>query len=181
MNLPLCGVAAFIIVLVRIPDITAKESFTLSLVRKVLPKLDLTGFSLFAPASVMVLLALQFGGGEQYPWSSPTVIGLFCGGGVIAIIFILWEAKVGEGAMIPGKMLRNRIVLASSGQSMCLIVAVLGGSSWLPMYFQAVKGEGPTMSGVDLLPGILSQLLLAVLSGVGGKSTGAVVLFRLLS
>ncbi|KAL2215155.1 putative MFS multidrug transporter [Thermoascus aurantiacus ATCC 26904] len=37
---------------------------------------------------------------------------------------------------------------------------------YLPIYFQAVKGVSPMLSGVYLLPSILSQLIAAVISGV---------------
>jgi hypothetical protein len=39
----------------------------------------------------------------------------------------------------------------------------------LPIYFQAVKGVAPSPSGVFILPGILSQMLMAVVSGVLGE------------
>jgi hypothetical protein len=34
----------------------------------------------------------------------------------------------------------------------------------LPTYFQAIKGDGPTISGVHLLPSILSQVLFVITS-----------------
>lgn len=46
---------------------------------------------------------------------------------------------------------------------------VMCTSYYLPIYFQAVKGVTPTLSGVYLLPSILSQLMLAVISGALGK------------
>jgi len=36
---------------------------------------------------------------------------------------------------------------------------------WLPIYFQGVKGESPTMSGVDILPTIIAHIFAAVSSG----------------
>lgn len=39
------------------------------------------------------------------------------------------------------------------------------------MYFQAVRGATPTMSGVDLLPSILGTMLFAMITGVLGKAT----------
>lgn len=117
----------------------------------------------------MFLLALQFGGDEKYLWNSATIIGLFCGAGATAVAFVLWEARVGEKAMIPGAMLKHRILVASAGYNICLTVCMLVGSTWLPMYFQAVRGASPTMSGVYLLPSILTQLLISIASGIAGK------------
>ena len=39
-------------------------------------------------------------------------------------------------------------------------------SYFLSVYFQAVKGASPLLSGVYLLPSILSQLILAVVAGL---------------
>jgi len=172
INLPIGFVAAIITALVPIPEHVEKAPYNVALLFRVLPQLDLPGFALFAPALVMFLLALQFGGDESHAWNSATVIGLLCGGIITFIIFCFWEAKIGAQAMIPGSLLRNRIVLASSGQTMCLMASVIVGSTWLPIYFQSVRGASPTMSGVDLLPSILGQLVFALISGAGVSKMG---------
>ncbi|KAJ4296885.1 hypothetical protein N0V90_006933 [Kalmusia sp. IMI 367209] len=120
----------------------------------------------------MLLLALQFGGDGSYEWNSATVIGLFVGAGVTAIIFIIWEARVGDKAMIPGSLFKSRILLACVAQTICLSVCVFVGSLWVPTYFQSVRGAGPTESGVNVLPQILSQLLFAIVSGAAVSKMG---------
>ncbi|ETS86472.1 hypothetical protein PFICI_00300 [Pestalotiopsis fici W106-1] len=172
INLPLGGVAAFFLLLIRIPDVTVKDPFGLALVRKALPDLDLVGFSLFAPASVMFLLALQFGSNNAYAWNDSVIIGLFVGAGVTAIIFGYWEWRVGDKAMIPGSLVKQRVIWTSCGQIFCMMFCVFVANFYLPIYFQAVKGNSPTMSGVYLLPGILSQLLFVVLSGFAVSKLG---------
>lgn len=159
------GPLAALLVFAKTPDITAKQPFSLSLVRETIPELDLIGFVLFAPAIIMFLLALQWGGNE-YAWSNATIIGLFCGGGVMAIIFILWERRIGDRAMVPGSIVRQRIVWTSVVNGMALMAIIYTASQYLPIYFQGVRGEGPAKSGVDLLPSILSQLSTIVVSGV---------------
>jgi MFS family permease len=169
INLPIGGVAAVLILLIRIPEIVKKETISWRLVRKVIPQLDLVGFALFAPAAVMFLMALQLGSGNTHAWDSAIIIGLFCGAGVAALVFIAWETRMRDMAMIPGSMLRKRIVWTScvfgSALTCCSIVA----SNWLPTYFQAVKGEGPTLSGVHTLPSILSALLFVVVTGAASR------------
>lgn len=168
INLPLGAIAIIFLLVIQVPDLTVKEDFSLSLLRKVMPELDLIGFALFAPAAIMLMLALQFGSDNRYAWNSQVIIGLFCGAGVFAIIFTAWEIRVGDRAMIPPSVVRQRIVWASAGQIICMASSMFVGSSYLPLYFQAVKGVGPTISGVNLLPSILSQLLFVVLSGAAG-------------
>ncbi|KAF2621480.1 efflux pump protein [Macroventuria anomochaeta] len=155
INLPIGGIAAVIFALINVPDDLNKEAFSLQLVRRVVPRLDLCGFLLFVPAIVMILLALQFGSGNTFAWKSATLISLFVGGAGMAIIFILWERHMGERAMLPGGLIKQRTIWTS-----CVY-----GINFLPTYFQAVKGDSPTMSGVHVLPSILSLLLCVVISG----------------
>lgn len=152
---------------IHIPDQIIKPQGRLVL-RTVLKDLDLIGFALFAPAAIQFLLALQYGG-NQYAWNSATIIGLFCGAGGTFIIFLVWEYRKGDEAMIPFSMVRKRAVWSSCMVMLFTMSMTFCASYYLPIYFQAVKGVSPTMSGVYLLPSILSQLLLAVISGFLGK------------
>jgi hypothetical protein len=165
INLPIGGTAAVVLCLIDIPEITVKEKFSMALIRKVIPNLDLLGFSLFAPAAIMFLLALQFGSDETYAWDSSVVIGLFVGAAVTFIVFVFWERHMGIRAMIPGPIVRQRIVWASAAVNLTFFASLMVGSNYLPMYFQAVKGRGPTMSGVDTLPSILFTFVFAICSG----------------
>lgn len=167
INLPIGGLVAILLVLVRVPDqMTKTESG--SLFRTVINKFDLIGFTLFAPAAIQLLLALQWGG-NKFPWDSATIIGLFCGAGGTFIVFLIWEYYKGDDAMVPFSIARRKIVICACLVGFCLMGTVMCASYYLPIYFQSVKGVSPTMSGVNLLPSILSQLLLAILSGVLGE------------
>lgn len=129
----------------------------------------------------MFLLALQFGSAGTYAWSSSQVIGLFVGAGVLALVFFAWEYNQGDKAMLPGSLLRQRTVWASCAFGTCLVCCVSVAANWLPTYFQAVKGEGPTMSGVYLLPSIISQLIFVIISGAGTARLGYYLPFALFS
>ncbi|KAF2451175.1 efflux pump protein [Karstenula rhodostoma CBS 690.94] len=173
MNLPIGAVTATMLALIHIPEPNPKAPYSSALFKDlVLHKLDLPGFALFAPACIMLLLALQFGGEGSHAWDSATIIGLFVGAGVVTVIFIAWEERVGEKAMIPGSLFKSKILLACIGQTIGLGVCVFVGSLWVPTYFQSVKGAGPTESGVNVLPQILSQLLFAVVSGAAVSKLG---------
>lgn len=171
MNLPIGAGAAGLVVFIAIPDVEGQEAFSRGLVRKLVSSLDLGGFALLAPAMAMFLAALQFGSDTtRYAWSSPLIIGLFCGAGVAAVLFILWEWRVArETAIIPGAVIRRRQVWSSCGHIFSMSFVVFIANYFLPVYFQSVKGVGPTLSGVYLLPGILGQLSLILLSGAAGK------------
>ncbi|KAI1130601.1 putative MFS multidrug transporter [Nemania abortiva] len=164
INLPIGVISGLFLFFTHIPDETLKPPFSFALLRSIVPNLDLTGCALFAPATVMFLLALQWGSAD-YGWSSPTVIGLFAGSGVTAVLFCLWEWHMGGDALIPFHLVKRRIVWTSTIQNSFLFLTNFVGANYVPIYFQAVKGVGPSLSGVYTLPSILSQLISLVVSG----------------
>lgn len=168
INLPIGAASAILLFVIHIPDRLKKSENEKHTVLETLSKLDIGGFCLFAPCAIMFLMALEWGG-IKYRWNSATIIGLFCGSAGIFAIFAVWEYRRGDKAMIPYSMLRKREVWSS-----CLVTALYFGSLlvytyYLPIYFQAVKGVNPSPSGVFILPGILSQMLMSVVSGVLGN------------
>ncbi|KAK8041168.1 hypothetical protein PG994_014175 [Apiospora phragmitis] len=169
INLPIGGVTAVFLAMTHVPDITEKPPLTRAQLRRLLPELDLLGFALFTPAGVMFLLALQLGGHASYAWGSAPIVGLFCGAAATAAVFVTWEWRMGERAMLPGRLMRRRVVLMALVQGSALMITTTVGSFYLPIYFQGVKGVGPTLSGVYMLPSILSQLLLVVVCGALSK------------
>ncbi|KAJ3497861.1 hypothetical protein NLG97_g1571 [Lecanicillium saksenae] len=178
INLPIGALVAVLLFVIAIPtQVKPREETVLKTIQT---KLDLVGFALFAPSIVMLLLALEWGG-NQYAWASATVIGLFCGAGVNFLIFLAWEFYVGEEAMIPMSMLRIRAVWVS-----CMFVFFFFSMMqivvyYLPIYFQAVKNASPMISGVDLLPSILSQLISTVGSGAAVTKVGYYLPFAVIS
>ncbi|KAA8651484.1 MDR family MFS transporter [Aspergillus tanneri] len=168
INLPIGAVVAGFLLFLNIPEPVVKTSL-LSVLATLPSKLDLVGFALLAPSAIQLLLALEYGGNE-YAWNSSMIIGLFCGAGVTFLIFLYWESRQGGQAMTPLPMLRQRIVWTSCVNQTSLIGMTLCTSYFLPMYFQAVKGVSPTLSGVDLLPTVLSQLVGTVICGALASS-----------
>lgn len=71
--------------------------------------------------------------------------------------------------MIPLTMIAKRNVWSSCLVMMCIVAIILCVTYYLPIYFQAVKNVSPLMSGVYMLPSVLTQLLLAVSSGFLSK------------
>ncbi|OAQ92417.1 MFS transporter [Purpureocillium lilacinum] len=163
INLPLGAIVLGGTLFVTIADQT-----TIRPVRDVLPtlhrSLDLVGFLLLSPSAVMLLLALQWGG-SVHAWSSATIIGLFCGAGVLFLVFVAWEWRKGPDALIPTPVVRNRVVVAACLVAMTVMGATFLTSYWMPVYFQTVRGKSPLTSGVYMLPNILPSLVFGVLTG----------------
>ena len=109
-------------------------------------------------------IAIQWGG-VSLPWNDKTIIGLFVGFGLLVIAFVAIEYFSGERAMIPGRLLRDRNILAASIYS-----SLFGGSFflllyYLPIYFQSVDGVSASQSGIRNLPLVVGASIFSVISG----------------
>ena len=158
-----------------IPDLIDKTQDQANIMT-ILGRLDLFGFALFVPTAVQFLLALEWGG-SRYVWDSATIIGLFCGAAGMFCVFLTWEYRRGDSAMIPFSMVRQKIVWCS-----CLVIFLFMGSMiitsyYMPIYFQTLRNATPTMSGVYILPAILSQILFSTVSGVLGMTQNLLPLY----
>ncbi|KAB8230296.1 MDR family MFS transporter [Aspergillus alliaceus] len=164
INLPMGAAVAILLTFTDIPEQVVKPPIT-DLGQLVWRKLDIVGFALFAPAAIQLLLALELGQ-NGLPWGGSKVIGLLCGSACTFVLFVLWEYRQGAAAMIPLSMIRMRVVWASCLLMWLISAMTLSASYYLPVYFQATRDVSPFMSGVYMLPSILSQLLFSVLSGI---------------
>ncbi|TGO26054.1 hypothetical protein BPAE_0067g00260 [Botrytis paeoniae] len=170
INLP-CGFFVSLLLLsINIPEHLHPTALTLTPLQRI-QHLDLLGFFLFAPAAIQFLLALELGG-TTHPWSSSHIIGLFVGSFFNFLLFLYREYRAGDEAMIPLSLVRNTVVWTCCCTNFLFMAGMLTLSYYLPIYFQGVRGVQPTMSGVYTLPGILSQMLFAIVSGFAVQKIG---------
>ena len=168
INLPVGGLLAVGFLLVHVPDQSAKPSPS-AVLRRLHREIDLFGFALIAAATTQLLFALSWGG-NQYAWDSAIIIGLFCGAAAIAVLWLVWDWYRGDEALIPVSIIRVRGVWAGALTHCFFMTNVFCASFFLPMYFQAVRGANPMMSGVYVLASILSQLIVIPPTGKFGES-----------
>lgn len=167
INLPAGAVAGALLLLLHIPE--RKQDSAKSTKRAALARLDPIGFLLFAPACTMVLLAIQWGG-IKHAWKSATIIGLLSGSFLSLLLFIAWEHRRGDQAMVPLDILFRSPVLFSAWTGLFQMGSQMVISYYLPIWFQVVQGVGPTASGVRTLPTMISQMTAALVAGVLGTS-----------
>lgn len=170
INLPIGAIVFLGIIFVHIPEHSVKPR-ALDVLRNLHNELDLFGFALLTPATVMLLLALE-SGGITHEWGASEVIGLFCGSGACFVLWVCWNYYRGDEALIPFSILKRQAMWSCSIIQWANMSVIFTASYYLPLYFQAIKGTTPSMSGVYVMPSIGSQLVFAVLSGVLGKSRG---------
>lgn len=67
--------------------------------------------------------------------------------------------------MIPLSMIEKRIIASSCLAMLFAASCMITTSYYMALYFQADKGVSPMLSGVYLLPSILTQMSVGVASG----------------
>lgn len=87
-----------------------------------LREFDLLGTILIFGTVICLLLPLQWGGVSD-PWSAPKVIGCLIAFAVLLILFSIWQYIIGDKAIVPLRILKNRTVCAASLVSGFLIMA----------------------------------------------------------
>ncbi|WYZ44409.1 hypothetical protein EsH8_VII_000845 [Colletotrichum jinshuiense] len=165
INLPISGVGIIILFFVlklHNPRTPAVEG---------LKAIDWIGTVTIIGGTLMFLFGLEFGG-VTYPWSSPTVICLIVFGILTIGIFIVNEWKYARYPVIPMHLFRSWSNLAAFATAFCHAFAFISGSYWLPLYFQGVQGVSSLLSGVYLLPYVLSLSLMSALAGILIRKTG---------
>jgi len=136
-----------------------------------LKAVDWAGSLTIVGGTLMLLLGLEFGG-VTYPWNSAKVICLIVFGILVAGLFVLNEWKLARYPVMPLRLFKNPSNIASLAVCFCHGYVFIAGSYYLPLYFQAVLGATPLLSGVYLLPFALSLSFMSAAIGIWIKKTG---------
>ncbi|KAF1999510.1 hypothetical protein P154DRAFT_523302 [Amniculicola lignicola CBS 123094] len=165
INLPFDGLAFLILVLAL--DVHNPKTP----LRQGLKAVDWLGSLVMVAGVVMILLGIELGG-VNYPWSSPTVICLIVFGVVTICLFLLIEDRFAPSPLMPVSIFAHRSNLAACGVCFFHAFVNIAASYFLPLYFQAVLGSTPILSGVYLLPTAISLSAIAAITGVIIQKTG---------
>jgi len=161
-----CDGLAFIIIFFFLDIETPKTPILAGL-----KAIDWLGSITIVGGTVMFLLGLEFGG-VQYSWKSPTVICLIVFGIVVWALFFLNEWKIAKYPVMPLRLFTRHSNIAALVVCFCHGFVFISGSYFLPLYFQAVLGASPLMSGVYLFPFVLSLSFMSAAVGIFIRKTG---------
>jgi EmrB/QacA subfamily drug resistance transporter len=159
INVPI-GVIALIVVASQVPG-------TLTKVHHVIDYLGTAVLSL-AVTSLILLTSL---GGTTYPWRSAPIYILGVAGVALIGVFVLVERRAAE-PVLPLHLFRLRSFSVTSLVGFIVGFAMFGAITYLPAFFQVVRGISPTISGVYLLPLMAGLLLVSISSGQIISKTG---------
>jgi EmrB/QacA subfamily drug resistance transporter len=126
--------------------------------------IDLPG-AIFLIAAVTAGLLLLGWGGNDYDWTSPTIIGLGTVAAISLALLTITERIVPE-PLLPARLFVNPVVRSGFALSLCNAICMMGTTFLLPLYFQFLRGADASSSGIRLMPFLLAFV---VLSYVGGR------------
>ncbi|KAI1100051.1 MFS general substrate transporter [Jackrogersella minutella] len=161
INLPIAAVA--LMMLIAFLHVNYKRETSIA---KRLRRIDYVGNVILVASVTAVLIALTYGG-TVYSWSSwrvllPLIIG-FAG----LAVFITYESsRWCAEPMTPPHLFLNRTSAAAFYLTFMHSLLSFWILYFLPVYFQAVKLEGPTRSGALLLPTVVTIIPGGMISGV---------------
>jgi MFS family permease len=165
INLPFDGLA-FIIILLFLDIETPKTPL-----RAGLKAVDWLGSLTLVGGVIMLLLGLEFGG-ITHPWDSATVLCLIIFAVVVIALFFVIEWRIAPYPLMPLELFSKRSNLAALGVCFFHAFVFISGNYYLPLYFQAVLGATPILSGVYLLPQAVALSFMSIFTGIFIKKTG---------
>ena len=112
-------------------------------------RLDWLGAFLMSVATVLLLLALSWGG-TTYPWNSLEIIGLLFASAIGWVLFGFRLASAPE-PFIPLELLANSVVRDGVIGCFFAVGVVVGLAVFLPLYFEAMLGFTAGQSGLALI------------------------------
>ncbi len=164
INVPI-GAIALLVVASQVPG----------QLRRVHHKIDYLG-TLVLSAAVTSLILLTSLGGTTYPWRSAPIYILGIAGAVLIVVFVLVERRAAE-PVLPLHLFKLRTFSVTSLVGFIVGFAMFGAITYLPAFFQVVRGISPTISGVYLLPLMAGLLVVSITSGRIISKTGKYRIF----
>ncbi|KAF1836731.1 MFS general substrate transporter [Decorospora gaudefroyi] len=165
INLPFLGLGAVLITIFL--KLNQKHG---SFLTKLL-EVDWIGMVLFLASMTGFLIPVTWGG-VQYPWDSwRTLVPLIvCGVGMIA--FVVYIEFFASNPLIRTSVFKNMsatILYVSTVIHGIILWAIL---YYMPLYFEAVKGFGPILTGVAMFPWTFTVAPASIATGIAITVTG---------
>jgi EmrB/QacA subfamily drug resistance transporter len=159
INVPI-GVVALLVVASQVPGT----------LRRVHHIIDYIGTTVLALAATSFILLTSLGG-TTYAWNSAPIWILGVCGVLLVGVFVLVERRAAE-PVLPLHLFRLRAFWVTSVVGFIVGFAMFGAITYLPAFFQVVRGVSPTLSGLQLLPLMAGLLLVSIGSGQIISRTG---------
>ncbi|WP_300608317.1 MDR family MFS transporter [Trebonia sp.] len=164
INVPI-GVIALLVVASQVPGQLSRVHHSI----------DYLGTAVLSLAATALILLTSFGG-TTYPWRSAPIYILGVAGAALIGLLVLVERRAAE-PVLPLHLFRLRTFSVTSAVGFIVGFAMFGSITYLPAFFQVVRGASPTVSGVYLLPMMVGLLAVSTAAGQIISRTGKYRLF----
>jgi len=122
-------------------------------------KLDVLGLALLVTGMPLIVYGLsEIAARESF--TAPTVLGPILAGIALLLLFG-WHALRTERPLLDVRLYANRVFAAASVATFALGAAFFGAMILMPLYYQQVRGESVTVTGLLVGPQGLGMLLVA--------------------
>jgi EmrB/QacA subfamily drug resistance transporter len=152
INIPI-GAIALLVVALQVPG----------KLRRVHHTIDYLGAVLLSLAATSLILLTSLGG-TTYPWASAPIYILGVAGVALIVAFVFAERQAAE-PILPLHLFKLRVFSVTSVVGFVVGFGMFGAITYLPAFFQVVRGISPTISGVYLLPLMAGLLIVSIASG----------------
>lgn len=129
--------------------------------------IDYAGVGLLSAGAIAILIALDLVNADGL--ASPVILALLAGGVTLLAVFLLAERRLGDRALVPASVLRNRVFAASCSTVLLMSAIFFSALLYLPQFMQVVLHYSAIRSGAGLLP---MMGVFAVASFVAGSLYG---------
>jgi hypothetical protein len=115
--------------------------------------IDYAGVGLLSAGTIAILAGLDLANADGF--TSPVILALLCGGAGLLAAFLLTERRLGERALVPAAVLRNRVFAACCATVLLMSrsrrhrAGLPGGRGARP---GRLRGDGPLRPGRPALP-----------------------------
>ncbi len=137
VNIPLCLLAAWLLVR-HLHETVERQRH----------RIDWAGGALLSIGSTLLILAL-LEGGNAWEWSSPQSIASITAAVVMLVGFVLVERRAAE-PVLPLWVLSRRLLATTALVGVGVGVILIGLTSYVPTWLEALLGVSPLVSGLTL-------------------------------
>ncbi|KAH8880206.1 MFS general substrate transporter, partial [Thozetella sp. PMI_491] len=127
--------------------------------------LDPVGTGLVLLSAGCFLTAMQFGS-QSANWTQTSTVALLAASGVVALLFIIVEWRLGAKSMIQLRLLRQGAVAANAACIFFVSAVYFSLLYILPVYFQSISGVSAEGSGFRSIPLILGVSAFTIISNL---------------
>jgi hypothetical protein len=158
INFPFIGVGVVLVI------VFLRLNFVPSSLLDKLRRVDYIGSVLFVGSTASFLIPITWGG-VIYAWDSwRTLVPLIIGAAGL-VVFAVYEYRFAAEPTIPPSIFQNRTSSVSMLGSVLQGLVLWCALYYLPLYFEAVKGYSPILSGIALFPDTFTVAPSAMVTG----------------